>query len=198
VPFVAIPNTVKTVTSFEHPERPLCQVVMHHRAPAGGPYLVGTLINLADAMMNAWSAHFSGSISHLASVLEVVCTDLDSATGNQGSSTHAAFPGTASADVVPPGVALCTSVYTLTRGRSFRGRIFLPCVSVADLTANGSWNASFCTAISAAYFSMEADVFAAVGFHQVVASRKLASSAYVDDWRTNTIIRHQRRRETDH
>jgi hypothetical protein len=199
VPFVAIPNTAKVVVTFQHPTRPQCEIVTHWRDGASaGPYSVANMIGLANALMTALAARYTGSINQFCSVLEATATDVTVATGNQGVSTHAVIPGVDTGAVTPSSTCFCVSLRTGTRSRRARGRIYMPCMSTHQLTNAGLWDPTETTAIATVWGQMSGDVFTATGFAQAVASRLDAVSREVLEWSGNVIPRTQRRREEDH
>jgi len=199
-PFVPSPATVRAVITLAHPLRPQCVMVTHWRPLLGtpGPYTAGALVTLADSIMTHLCTGLAAHTFSHASWLDVLCTDLTSATAAQGRSTHAPIAGGDANAGLPPSQALCCSLDTGLRSRSARGRMFIPGRAVTELTHDGGVDPASASALVTAIGAANTLINADTAFGQAVASRKLATSRLVTGWTVSTIVRSQRRRESDH
>jgi hypothetical protein len=119
-------------------------------------------------MAAAWTARVMPLISHEVTLDDVVCTDLDNLTGNQTTSAGGAVGG----DSAPVGQAsgcLCVTEHTATRGRSYRGRVYLAGMSTAARIAPQLWDTARAEAVEDAFESMNSDMVAAVAFFDAFA-----------------------------
>jgi len=107
---------------------------------------------LANALIVWWTTFYSVPLSVDLSLREVTITDLATATGY--SYTQAAPTPNPTGDVNAPGlpgsVAACVSFRTNNRGRSFRGRNYVPGICEASVQGNTIDNTAV-TGIVAAY-----------------------------------------------
>lgn len=102
---------------------------------SGGGINVVNLTTLTTAVFDWFSTAFASLVSENWSTVRVVGIDLTTQNGpevSQGGS----FPGTVTGEAAPNNVAACISFSTASRGRSFRGRNFIPAVSNGDITLN--------------------------------------------------------------
>lgn len=199
MPFVPIPDCVKIEIPFLHPGRSVpVTVVTHVQMPTSGPYLPSTLGALADSVMTHLSTSFPSLLPSTAAIQPVVATDVTVVTGNQETSTLSAIPGTDTHSILPPQNAACISMYTLIRGRSYRGRMFWPCVSEASLDVNGNLTITATGHYDTYAAALAGNVETDTGALWAVASRKLATTTVVQQFVTRFAVRTQRRRESDH
>lgn len=82
---------------------------------------------------------------------QVQVVDLNTATGAEGVSTHAAVPGTVGTAPVTAGAAMVIALNTPLRGRSFRGRQYLAGCPQADTLTPQTWAGAFLTSTTAAF-----------------------------------------------
>lgn len=199
MPFVPIPSCVKVEIPFLHPGRAVTvNVVAHVRMPTSGPYLPSTLGALADSVMTHLSTSFPSLLPSTAAIQPVVATDITVVTGNQEISSLPAIPGSNTHSILPPQCAACISMYTLIRGRSYRGRMYWPCVSESSLDVNGNLTITATGEYDTYAAALAGNVETDTGALWCVASRKLAITTVVEQFVTRFPVRTQRRREADH
>lgn len=132
-----------------------------------------------------WISHMKGDLSDSITLLKVVCRDLESATGLEVTDTTSLpAPGTQTSAPAGGQVAAIITQLTSVRGRSYRGRKYLPGILASDISGAGGqlinstrqaeYQAQFDTLNSAiAALSLTPAVAVAV------ASRKLGTSQAV-------------------
>lgn len=107
-----------------------------------------------------------------ASVRSLAITPLDGASATyQVDTTNAHWTGSQSGDFVPSAAAV-VGITTAKRGRSYRGRLFIPFVAEAVI-ADGLINSTIASELRGAWNTYFGDLFAD-GFKSGVASYKLA------------------------
>jgi len=127
------------------------------------PLAVANCQAIGDALAAAWTARVMPLISHEVTLQNVTCTDLDVATGNQTVSAGGASGG----DSAPVGQAsgcLVVTEHTATRGRSYRGRVYVPGMSTAARAFPQLWDVARAEAMEDAFESMNTDMVGAVAY----------------------------------
>jgi len=130
------------------------------------------IADLAAAVKAAWIDNIMPLLSSTVSLIAVEASDLTSASGPQTIDTGG-LPeaGGVTSRAMPSNVALCVSFRTGLRGRSFRGRNYLPGMS-SDAVSEGvnEVNAAYQTSIRNAYLAVQLTI-EGVGAEWVVVSR---------------------------
>ena len=194
MPFTPIANTAK-IELIGHSgitEQPIVNV-MHSGLGGADTFAEVDAIALAVkgvvlAHLNVWSSTMFFD--------EVRVTSLDTATSPQATEAFpAATQGTASPDAIP-GAAALVKLLTATRGRSYRGRIYVGIIAANEVgDGNGTLSVSFQGVVNAYISAIEAALNAltpSVGL--VVASRKLGISSFVLSANCEPTVAYQRRR----
>lgn len=188
-PLPIIADTFRVSLEWVHTDGQTAANVMHFQG-------VGkTSADVYAALDTNVAAQLWNIVSGDAKVGEVRVTKLDG-----GSATYVATPtgakwagpGGTGGDTVPQ-VAAVISLRTALRGRSHRGRIFMP-FPVESAIANGRITASITTNVTAWNTFIVAMNTAAVPL--VVASYKLGSKELVTSVLLETVLGTQRRRQT--
>lgn len=162
--------------------------VMHFRKTASNAGAVGALID-GNVTANMWNPTSSG-----ASVTELHITPLDGSTATFiQTASGAKWTGGTTGDFIP-GAAALVSLRTVRRGRSYRGRVYLPFVGESNQT-NGALIAGSVTAVSTAWATFLNAMIAAT-CPLVVASYRLASATDVASTVAETLLGTQRRRQS--
>jgi hypothetical protein len=137
------------------------------------------------------------SVTADAAVATVNITPLDGVTptGIFPTGSVAKWGGNGSTDFIPA-AATIIKLATATRGRSFRGRIFLPFLA-EDANSRGQIDGPTATAMSTAWttFAAAIDADATTPMNLVVASYKLATAAAVTELHAETTAATQERRQ---
>lgn len=167
--------------------------VIHVRDVAGGHNAVD-IFNVLDTEVEGqmWGGQTDG-----ASVHQVDIIPLDGVTGTQSFPTGspAKWTGQSGGTTWNPANAELIKLTTGLRGRSHRGRIFLPFVDAAAAT-DGVMNGAIVTSTTTSWTDFQADLLAAVSpLSIVVASYKLASAANITGISTESVLGTQRRRQ---
>lgn len=119
---------------------------------SGGGINAAGLANLATNIADWWSLNIIGLLSQDWSSTRVSAIDLTTATGPTGESAHVEAGGEAS-EAAPNNVAMCVSFRTAQRGRSGRGRNYVPGIPNSKITLN-TLDSGFVTLIVAGYQAM--------------------------------------------
>jgi hypothetical protein len=108
-----------------------------------------------DAFEEAWETNILPGQSHDYTLDQFVLTDLHTLTGVQNviASGTAGGVGTASA---PAECCVVTTFLTAFRGRSFRGRTYLPGVAMTNLHDPQHWNAGVDSSFNTSYIAVNA------------------------------------------
>jgi hypothetical protein len=104
-------------------------------AISGGTITPAGLAEMTDAVAAWWGDHVIPLLSEDWAGQRVVGVDLTTANGARAETARAAFGGE-SGEAAPNNVAMCVKFLTAFRGRSFRGRNFVPGVPNSQLTLN--------------------------------------------------------------
>lgn len=161
--------------------------VIHLRGSTGDPS------DAFAALEAAVSTNLWGAASTSASISSVSITPLDGVTPTQEFATSGpGWVGGTSGDWAPA-TAVVVSFTTSTRGRSHRGRVYLP--FTADTSnVNGELGSSIHPIMSAAWEDFQAALTS--GWQHVVASYKLHSYGVVIGYDVKSGLATQRRRQT--
>lgn len=132
---------------------------------------VPNMTGFASTMQSLWDAQMKARVTAQLSLTKIIITDMT--TESSPKVEHAVSPaiaGTAAGDALPANCAAEITLVTGLRGRSYRGRIYVP--GVPDTSATGSsWNAGFITSLSGAFGNFISVIYGAGSAHLVVASR---------------------------
>jgi hypothetical protein len=147
MPFVPVANTVmvemRMLLDNQHIENTL-----YFLNPAGPD--ITNMNLLASEMVGWWTTQCAPLLPITCSLQEVVVTDLTSASSFQVVNAPAGgVPGSFAAAAMPNNVSLAISFRTATRGRSHRGRNYIPALVesvVVENTVDGSHVANWETA----------------------------------------------------
>lgn len=131
-----------------------------------------TPVNL-NTLVGAMSIWFTGTLAPLLSddwsAQRVIGTDLTTATGPRVES-GAAAPGGVSGEANPNNVAACVSFSTAQRGRSARGRNYVPGIPGSLVTLN-TLDAGLITDLTNAYLDLVGPGTFVAGWEWVIVSR---------------------------
>jgi len=130
------------------------------------------IADLASAVKAAWVDNIMPLLSSTVSLIAVEASDLTSDSGPQAVDTGGLpVAGDVTSRAMPNNVALCVSFRTGLRGRSFRGRNYLPGMS-SDAVSEGvnEVNAAYQTSVRNAYLAVQLTI-EGVGAEWVVVSR---------------------------
>lgn len=186
-----ITDTWRVALEWENSDKGLHATnVMHFR---GSSLTTATLVTAFDAHVtaNMWCIETTDS-----KILEIDFTPLDgsSATFPYTPTPGSKYAGVQSAEEFVPQVAGILKLSTALRGRSYRGRLFLPWVAEGSQQSGILYEANRATAEAAWQAFLVA--MAGDGADLVVASYKLATAADVVAIQLETHIGTQRRRNT--
>jgi hypothetical protein len=167
MPFVAVPNTalvrLQGVVDNQMTINDLSFEV------SGGGITVVNLTTLAVAVEDWWSLNVANLLSENWSTVRVTAVDLSSETG-PSVEVASSTPGGVSGEAAPNNVAACVSFRTASRGRSARGRNFVPSIPNSLITLN-TLDAGFITDLLNAYSLLPGAGTFLAGWEWVVVSR---------------------------
>lgn len=132
--FVPVPDTVEAalVMHFENSE----MVNTLHYELSGG-WDENTMTGLASELISLWATNIAPRLSNQLTLNSIRVTDMETESGQVIEITDPTpQAGAQTGDPLPANCALQVIWRTPYRGRSYRGRIFVP--GLIDLTANGS------------------------------------------------------------
>jgi hypothetical protein len=167
MPFVAVPNTAQ-VNVIQELDLQKIENVFHVQNTSGtGLPDLGAIASLFGSW---WETDLSPEVSHDLILTEVVATDISQEGGTQEAWTPTGIvTGGNSSGSTPNNVALCISLRSVQRGRSYRGRSYL--AGLPETSVNKSrLDPSFVTAFVSSYNGLIVDL-ADAGFRLVVVSR---------------------------
>jgi hypothetical protein len=163
--------------------------VMHFRKPASSSAAVAAII-LTD-----WQANMLYPVGNSASIDTLHITPLDGTTASSDYATGSTgkWVGTQTGDVIPAQAAV-VKLQTALRGRSRRGRVFLPWIAEISSTVgvmSGGVTATTETAWQAFLTALNGSALT-----WVIASYKLASAYPITTVSVESALGTQRRRQT--
>lgn len=148
MPFVPAPNIIMAEMRYTFNGQNCENRVMIDNLGAPTP------ADLSAVAVDTWNFVETGlfpNLSHDILLREVVTTDLSTATGAQYTyapdSTTAGEQGTRA---LPNECAFCVSLHTASRGRSARGRIYIPAIPAASMVDANNLSSSLVTLLVAA------------------------------------------------
>jgi hypothetical protein len=133
MPFQAVPNVAQTrIEGLVDNQLTINDLYFEISGTGITPTSLATLVGA----VNTWaSGTLAGPLSSDWSYTRVVGVDLGSQTGPEAVATNPT-PGGVSGEAAPNNVAACISFRTNSRGRSFRGRNFVPGLPNGEITLN--------------------------------------------------------------
>jgi hypothetical protein len=168
MPFVAAPNTIMAEMRMLIGVNRL-ENVLYFQGSAGVNTTLMT--TLGNNLANWWDASLTPQLSTQLQLVEVYLTDLTTQTSPTVSIPKAPpLTGNNAADLLPNNVALCVSFRTNGRGKSARGRNYVP--GLVETEVSGSIVASTTTTpVVAAYNALKGAGTFTAGLEWVVVSR---------------------------
>lgn len=135
MPFIPFSNVAQFNIRADYLSVPI-ENVLNFRIGTG-PITASNLNDAATILAEQWVLAMMGNFTSGYIFREVHAVDLTSATGPIATVTlGAGTAGGNGADNEPGNVAFCLSLRTASRGRSFRGRVFLPAIRSSETTDN--------------------------------------------------------------
>lgn len=192
-PLPIIANTFRVSLDWTNGAGQIAENVIHIRTHAAGPDASAIFELLQDTVTsNMWASVGSGG-----AIQQVDIIPLDGVTATESFATGGAgiWAGGGVGEVLPA-VAAMVKLGTGLRGRSHRGRVFVPFTSEAGVTAgilNAGTAALMQTDWTAFLLALSAD--ATTPSDLVVASYKLSSAAAVTGLLVESALGTQRRRQ---
>lgn len=173
MPFVPVPNTIQCNIRATVLDQLVENTLYFNVGVVPTPT---TVQNVAGALRDVWEATYLLAASNEYQFREVYAVDLTTNDGPTATFTPVGSGlGQQLGPVLPNNVALCVSFRTARRGRSFRGRNFVPAIRETDVTDN-----QFSEAAIARYVAAYEDVqtgMAGLSFVMCVVSRNTNNAA---------------------
>lgn len=166
--FVPFTDVAKTELVYSM-ENQIMENVLYYYFSFG--WSVPNMTGFAGTLQTLWDTQMKARVTAQISLVKIIMTDLT--TESSPKVEHAVSPaiaGTAAGDALPANCAAEITLVTGLRGRSYRGRIYIPGVPDTSATAS-SWNAGFITSLSGAFANFITVTYGAGGAKLVVASR---------------------------
>lgn len=191
-PLPTIPNTYRVALEWSGGAVGHAVNVIHISAGIGGTIPSDVFTSLDTHVTRPlWDAQSDSVV-----VSQVAITPLDGVSATQTFSTGSPTKWTGNGGSSPtPAVANLIKLQTASRGRSFRGRIFLPFVAEGEM-ANGLLDSTARTTIESTWQALQASLLAEPAeFSIVVASYKLRSATTASLITAELALATQRRRQ---
>lgn len=187
-PLPVIPGTYRLALNWQAAGGQTAANVMHFSAETL------TASEVIDSFISGSGTGLWGSVATAAVVTDIACTPLDghSATVHRIPGDEATFTGQSGGPWVPA-AAVVVKLTTADRGRSNRGRVFLPFTTEGVMT-DGQVDSGTVTAMQTAWDGAHS-AWTALNLILVVASYKLASEHTVIATFVEPTLATQRRRQ---
>jgi hypothetical protein len=130
---------------------------------SGGTPTSADLNTLASDISTAWGAHVAGVVLNSEHLTQVVCTDLSSDTGNEGT-WDGSVAGTLGGSSLPANIAACVNHSIARRYRGGRPRTFLRCGTQGTMATPNEWTNDFQGEVQSAWEGWIAAILALSGF----------------------------------
>jgi len=166
--FIPIPNGITLCFHFET-EGSNWQFCLTLRKSAGAPTPTD-LANITGLAETWWDVELQPLLSDMNNLVEIIATDQTSQGAPQNVNAIGTTGGDASASI-PLNAAMCISLRTAKRGRSYRGRCYVSGIPQSDYGFANFWTSGAVTDMSDAFNTLINDLDAA-GFDVVVASKQ--------------------------
>jgi len=200
MPFVPATNVVQAELLYTW-DTQIVETVLHYQL-AGG-YDIPKMILLGAAIRTAWASGIQGSMSSAVTLTQIRLTDLTTVSSpvvnySVGLPLSGALVAT---PALPNSIAIVMTKRTDLRGRSYRGRIYHPGLTEADVAANQVASVRV-TALLTSYSNMINLTDSGANVHHLVvvsrftggAARGSAVVTLVTSISTDGIVDSQRRR----
>jgi hypothetical protein len=167
--FVPVPNVCQTNVRARLDSQRI-ENVFYWLVPGG--LTESTVANLTNDVLESWSTHMLPQLQTNYVLAEVYGVDLSSADGAAYTAVPVSTsPGTLGGAPLPNNVSICMSHRTAKRGRSYRGRTYLPGGSQSTASGANHFSDSYATSLLAAFAVFRSDVEADIGCQLGVVSR---------------------------
>jgi hypothetical protein len=192
MPLPVIPNVFRCAFNWVHSTGQKAENVMHVQDLAGGHTAHDAFLALDGTI----PATVFGNCSSGASVTTITVTPLDGSTASSTfTTTSPHWAGNTGGDMIPA-AAQVVKLPTTLRGRSHRGRVFLPFIA-ETAQANGAADASVTATMTTQWNAWETALVAhSPSWSFVVASYKLATANAVGTILVEGELGTQRRRQS--
>lgn len=167
MPFIPVPNTVQVNVVYEMDSQEVENTLYYEKSTGVDSTDLAALIEEINAFLVDQLLPFLGNTIQLVRVVGVLLDAADSLL--YVSTTGLPVAGGAAGAAAPNNVALCMSLRTANRGRSARGRNFIPGIP-KDLITENTVGSGSVTAYESAYTDLIA-IGGDDGWQQVVVSR---------------------------
>jgi hypothetical protein len=173
-------------------------------AISGGVINVPALVEITSNVADWWTTNITPNLSSDWQSTRVIGVDLTTLNGPRFEMTRAVVGGVAS-EAAPNNVAACVKFLTAFRGRSFRGRNYVPAIPNAQITLN-TISGGTIDALVNGYAALVGAGTVAPGWIWVVLSRRTLGAArpagigspIVEPSMTTNTVRSMRSREVGH
>lgn len=126
---------------------------------------------LGSGILSWWVSGFAGHISNLVTLREIYSVDMTTATGLTNTQSGGGATGTLTGAASPLNSTLAISFRTGLRGRSFRGRNYLPAIDRDQMATQNTFNESDANGLISIYNDLVGPDALVTGWTWVVASR---------------------------
>lgn len=167
--FIPVPNAVRVSMEFTIAGQ---IVVFTLSLERGTQPTVAEMENLGTVMATWWNNSQKPFHTPLIALQKVTVTDLTtSSSPSVEVPVSPVIPGTASGTALPNNAAAVVSFRTPSRGRSYRGRVYLPGLSDAHRVNPVTFSNGFMNGVIASFLTLK-DTLNSYGWEHVVISRR--------------------------
>lgn len=132
--FTAFPGTCQVELTMTWAGQRVQNVLHYHKLVT---FDATTLTGIANAAVTKWNTYIKPRVNVTCSLVEVKATDISTQTGPVAyATTGLPIIGTVAGASLPNNATVAVTKRTAKRGRSYRGRIYHPGLSISDVTGN--------------------------------------------------------------
>lgn len=158
-PLPAVPNTVRfRMTQTLGDDLNLDNILYATYGSVLAPLTAAQVQTLADKMFSIWTTRVTALQCSVLSLASVTCTDLDTITGFEQTSTHIPVAGSVGTQAVTAATSMVVTLKTDLRGRSFRGRQYLAGLPVSGVATAQTWGGTITTNFGTALSNVAGDL----------------------------------------
>lgn len=168
MPFVPVANTAEVKLFYRYEGQQLMNTLYFKKSSA---WDTATLQALADSAWDHWATSVVIDLNNKLTFVEAQAVDLTTATSGQASHIESLTGSNTSGIALPGNCAFCIKFTTANRGRSFRGRIYLPGLVQAGTDNPGTLPSAYADALLEDVSGVLAAIAIDTGTEHVVVSR---------------------------
>jgi len=166
--FIPVPNTAQVNIRYLYAGQQIENTLYFSK---GSAFSGTDLQDLADEVWDRWQSDVMLDLSNALQLTSVYVVDLTTATSGVATHTESANGLNSGSAATPGNVAFCIKFTTASRGRSFRGRIYLPGIPIGYESTPGILNQSDADTLLEDVTGAIGQIEVGTGLDHVVVSR---------------------------